>query len=168
MSGWQNPLRFRARHLTGPRAAIEYRVRTLRVSTRDLLFAMENRVPGTTHYLNTESGEVVPAFGFNRDQILAEIRQYPKRYLRLAPQAGRTGYTAMVEFARTVSRSELRAELEATLEGPGVYRRFRAALKAELRESRRWQQFRGEKVAGRLRKRLEAEGIVIELIPDND
>jgi len=139
----------------------------LRVSTRDLLFAMENRVPGTTHYLNTETGEVIPVFGFNRDQILAEIRQFPKRYVRLAPQAGRTGYNAMVEFTRTVSRPELRAELEATLDGHGVYRRFRAALKGEPRELHRWHQFHGERVAGRLRKRLEADGIAIELIPDN-
>lgn len=129
---------------------------------------MENRVPGTTHYLNTETGEVIPAFGFNRDQILAEIRQFPKRYLRLAPQAGRTGYNAMSEFTRTVSRPELRAELEAALNGPGVYRRFRAVLKNEPRELHRWHQFHGEKAAGGLRKRLEAEGITIELIPDNE
>ena len=125
-------------------------------------------MPGTTHYLNTETGDVIPVFGFNRDQILAEIRQFPKRYVRLAPQAGRTGYDAMVEFTRTVSRPELRAELEAALDGPGVYRRFRAVLKKEPRESHRWHQFHGEKVAGRLRKRLEADGIAIELIPDND
>ena len=129
---------------------------------------MENRVPGTTHYLNTETGEVIPAFGFSRDRILAEIRQFPKRYVRLAPQAGRSGYSAMVEFARSVSRPELRAVLEATLDGPGVYRKFRAVLRREPRESKRWQQFRGEKVAGRLRKRLEAEDMTLELIPDND
>ena len=143
-------------------------MRVLRVSTRDLLFAMENRVPGTTHYLNTETGEVIPVFGYNRDQILAEIKEFPKRYVRLPPQAGRTGYTAMVEFTHTVSRPGLRLELEAALDGQGVYRRFRAALKDEPRENARWQQFRGERVAGRLRKRLEAEGIALELIPDND
>lgn len=125
-------------------------------------------MPGTTHYLNTETGEVIPAFGYNRDQILAEIRQFPKRYVRLAPQAGRSGYNAMVEFARTVSRPELRAALEAALDGPGVYRKFRSVLRNEPREFKRWQQFRGEKVASRLRKRLEAEDMAIELIPDND
>ena len=149
-------------------AAIEYDVRVLRVSTRDLLFAMENRVPGTTHYLNTETGEVIPVFGFSRDHILAEIQQFPKRYVRLAPQAGRSGYNAMVEFTHTVSRPELRAELEAALDGPGVYRRFRTVLRDEPREFKRWQQFRGEKVAWRLRQRLEADGIAIELIADND
>ena len=143
-------------------------MRVIRVSTRDLLFAMENRVPGTTHYLNTETGEVIPVFGFNRDTILAEVKQFPKRYLRLPPQSGRSGYNAMVEFAKTVSRPELRAELEAALDGTGVYRRFRAALKNEPREYARWQQFRGEKVAWRLRQRLEADGIAIELIADND
>ena len=142
-------------------------MRVIRVSTRDLLFAMENRVPGTTHYLNTETGEVVPVFGFNRDRILAEVRQFPKRYLRLPPISGRSGYNSMFEFARTVSRPELRAQLEAALDGRGVYRRFREVLKAESREYDRWQQFRGEMVAGRLRKRLEADGIAIELIPDN-
>jgi len=143
-------------------------MRVLRVSSRDLLFAMENRLPGTTHYLNTESGEVIPVFSYNRDQILAEVRQYPKRYLRLPPLSGRSGYNAMVEFSRTVSRPELRAELEAALNGPGVYRRFRDVLKDQPREYARWQQFRGEKVAWRLRQRLEADGITIELIPDNN
>ncbi len=147
---------------------LEYVVRKLKVSTRDLLFAMENRVPGTTHYLNTETGEVTPVFGYNRDQILAEVREFPKRYVRLPPQSGRSGYNAMVEFCRTVSRPELRSQLEAALDGPGVYRRFRAAIKDEPREFTRWQQFRGEKVAGHLRQRLEADGIAIELIPDND
>ena len=125
-------------------------------------------MPGTTHYLNTETGEVIPVFGFNRDTILAEVRQFPKRYLRLPPLSGRSGYIAMVEFSRTVSRPELRAQLEAALNQPGAYRQFRAALKPEPREFDRWQQFRGEKVAGRLRQRLEADGIAIELIPDND
>ena len=125
-------------------------------------------MPGTAHYLNTETGEVIPVFAFNRDRILAEIRQSPKRYVRLPPQSGRPGYNAMVEFTRTVSRPELHTELEAALNGPGVYRRFRAVLRDEPREFKRWQQFRGEKVAGRLRKRLEADGIAIELIPDND
>jgi len=129
---------------------------------------MENRVPGTTHYLNTETGEVIPVFSYSRDQILAEVREYPKRYVRLPPQSGRAGYNAMVEFSRTVSRPDLRAQLEAALDGPGVYRRFRDALKSEPHEYSRWQQFRGEKVAGHLRKRLEADGITIELIPDND
>jgi len=143
-------------------------VRVLRVSTRDLLFAMENRMPGTAHYLNTETGEVIPVFAFNRDAILAELKQFPKRYLRLPPQSGRFGYNAMVEFARTVSRPQLRAELEAALDGQGVYRRFRAVLKAEPREYARWQQFQGERVAARLRQRLEAEDIALELIADND
>jgi hypothetical protein len=143
-------------------------VRQLKVSTRDLLFAMENRVPGTAHYLNTETGEVIPVFGYNRDQILAEVREFPKRYLRLPPLSGRSGYNTMVEFSRTVSRPELRAQLEAALNGPGVYRQFRTVLKPDPREFNRWQQFRGEKVAGHLRKRLEADGIAIELIPDND
>jgi hypothetical protein len=142
-------------------------VRVLRVSTRDLLFALENRVPGTTHYLNTETGEVTPVFGFNRDKILADVRKYPKLWLRLAPQSGHAGYNAMVEFCRSVSRTELRAQLEAALNGPGAYRRFRTLLKAEPREHARWQQFRGEKVAGHLRGRLEADGITIELVPDN-
>lgn len=154
--------------MTDGTTAIEYRVRVLRVSTRDLLFAMENRVPGTTHYLNAETGEVIPVFGYNRDQILAEIMQFPKRYLRLPPQSGRSGYNAMVEFTRTVSQPALRTALEAALDGQGVYRRFRAAFKEDRREFRRWQQFQGEMVASRLRKRLEAEGIALELIPDND
>ena len=111
-------------------------MRTLKASSRDLLFALENRVPGTTHYLDTETGEVIPVFSYNREKILADVQLHPNRFVRLAPQSGRDGYHVMEEFTRTVSRArKLRARLEAALKDEHVFREFRAAVDEPTRRT---------------------------------
>jgi hypothetical protein len=143
-------------------------VRVLKVSSRDLLFALENRVPGTTHYLDTESGEVVPVFSYNRDKILSDIRAAPGRFVRLAPQSGRDGYKAMEDFARTVPAEWLRLKLEAALKGPNVFRQFRDAIKEDGTEWPRWQQFHRDGIIRHLREKLVADGISLNLLRDRD
>lgn len=143
-------------------------MRPLKASSRDLLFALENRVPGTTHYLDTETGEVIPVFSYNREKILAEVQHHPNRFVRLAPQSGREGYYVMEEFTKTVSRPDLRARLEETLKHEHVFREFRAAVEADDDERRRWQQFRAEALIQHLRKRLEPLGFSLELTSGRD
>ncbi len=137
--------------------------RVLRVSRHDLLFALENRSPGTTHYLDTLTGDIIPVFGFNRQQILAAVRAEPSRYIRLAPQSGVEGYRAMESFARTVSRSEARARLQAALQKPPVFRSFREALESLPGEMDRWLNFRAEYGINIIRNQLSATGVALEL-----
>lgn len=143
-------------------------MRTVKVEIRDLLFALENRVPGTTHYLDTETGEVIPAFSYNREKILADVQLHPNRFVRLAPQSGRDGFHVMEEFTRSVSRPEVRARLEAALKGEHVFREFRAAVDEDPDERLRWQQFRSEALIQHLRRRLEALDVSMELARDGD
>jgi hypothetical protein len=143
-------------------------MRTVKVAARDLLFALENRVPGTTHYLDTETGEVIPAFSYNREKILADVQLHPNRFVRLAPQSGRDGFRVMEEFARTVSRPEIRARLDAALKQEHVFREFRAAVDEDPDERRRWQQFRGEALIQHVRKRLASLDVSLELIHGTD
>lgn len=142
-------------------------MRTVKVPARDLLFALDNRVPGTPHYLDSETGEVVPVFGFNRDRILSDIRSQPGRYFRIAPQSGRHGYAAMEEFTKTVSRPELRERLSAALKEQNVFRGFRSVLDEEPAEMERWLQFRTEGMIETLRARLREAGIELELVSDS-
>jgi len=149
-------------------------VRSIKVSARDIVFAISNRMPDTNHYLDTESGDVVPVFGFNRDAILAMVKAQPDRYVRLAPQSGRRGFEVMQQFAATVSRREFRKRLEQTLDGKHSFRRFREVLREEPDEYRRWKLFRLENMAQPLREKLKEKGIKLELtetdyrLPDPD
>jgi len=142
-------------------------VRTLTVSERDLFFALTNQVPGTTHYLDLETGEVIPVFGHNREMILERVRREPDRLLRLAPQSGRRGYETMVEFAKTVSQPGLRSRLDAALAGERPFRRFREVLKELPAEQRRWQQFRALVTTRVLREKLAALGYELETLADD-
>jgi len=140
--------------------------RVLKVSRHDLLFALENRSPGTTHYLDTETGAVIPVFGFNRQKILADVRANPDRYIRLAPQSGVEGYKAMEAFARTVSRAEARARLTAALKEQPVFRSFRAVLDTLPGELDRWLNFRAEYGMSIIRNQLSATGVALELVEE--
>ncbi|UCG42074.1 MAG: hypothetical protein JSU73_09325 [candidate division WOR-3 bacterium] len=139
-------------------------MRSIKVSARDIVFAMSNRVPDTNHYLDTETGDVLPVFGFNRDAILAMVREQPDRYVRLAPQSGRRGFEVMQQFAATVSRKGFRQKLKQTLEGKHSFRRFREVLHEDPDEYRRWKLFRLENMAQPLREKLKKKDIKLELI----
>lgn len=140
--------------------------RVLRVSRRDLLFALENRVPGIAHYLDTTTGDVIPVFGFNRQRILADVRAAPRRYIRLAPQSGAEGYSIMESFVRTVSRPEIRARLQAALQTPPVFRSFRQVLETLPGEMERWLNFRAECGIDIIRNQLSATGVALELVDE--
>lgn len=138
-------------------------MRKLRVSARDLLFALRNRVPGTVHYLDTETGEVIPVFAFNRDKVLAQVRADRPRYLRLAPETSRQGYEIVKRFINLVGRKEVRRELEAAAAGEQAFRRFRERLEQWPEEKLRWQKYRAEMTADSVRRRLTESGITLVL-----
>jgi hypothetical protein len=140
-------------------------VRTLRVPAKDLLFALDNRVPGTPHYIDTASGEVIPVFGFNRDKLLTEIRSQPGRFFRIAPPSGRQGFLAMEQFIATVKDAAFRTRLEAALKETNVFRAFREALAENEAEDDRWQRFRLDALTESLRGRLRDAGF--ELVMDS-
>ncbi len=143
-------------------------MRTVKVLARDLLFALDNRMPDTNHYLDTETGEVIPVFSFNRDRILAQLKVESDRYVRLAPQSGRRGYEIMEQFTKTVNRAELRSRLEAALGQESAFRNFRAVLKQEPFELKRWHGFRAEMIVQTIRDRLKEKDIRLELVQDDN
>jgi hypothetical protein len=143
-------------------------VRKLKVSARDLLFALRNRMPRTVHYLDTETGEVIPVFGFNRDKLLAQVRADRARYLRLAPESSRRGYEIMRRFISLVGDREARLALEQAAAGKHAFRRFREELDRWPGEKSRWQRFRAEMTAEPLKAKLAAAGIELELSFDSD
>ena len=143
-------------------------MRTIKVSTKDLVFALSRRAQDTNHYLDTQSGEVVPVFSFNRDAILAQVKAESERYVRLAPLSGGQLFEAMKSFTTTVSRPELRARLDAALKEGAEAGSFRQVLEEVPAEHKRWQQYRIELLVRSLRGKLLERNVQLELIPDAD
>jgi hypothetical protein len=138
------------------------------VSRHDLIFALTNHLPGTAHYLDTETGEVTPVFSFHRARVLAAIRDNPGRYLRLAPQTNTEGIHIMTDFIRTVTRADLREQLTSAIAGDRPFARFRRVIMSVPDEYRRWQQFHSTVSTIGLREKLLSLGIQLELIEDDE
>ncbi len=143
-------------------------MRTIRVSTKDLVFALSRRAQETNHYLDTRSGDVIPVFSFNRDAILAQVKAEPDRFVRLAPLSGGQLFEAMKAFAATVTRPDLHARLAAALKEGAEAGRFRETLEAFPNEQKRWHQYRIELLVRSLRGRLLERGIELVLLADAD
>jgi hypothetical protein len=141
-------------------------VRKLKVLERDLLFALTNQVQETAHYLDLETGDVIPVFSFNRDKILARAKEQPERYLRLVPQSARQGREMMERFIQTVSQEDLKARLTRAIAGSRAFSQFRAVLANFPREQRRWRQFRMMYLTTGLREKLRAREIELVLVSD--
>lgn len=141
-------------------------MRKLTVLERDLLFALTNQMQDTAHYLDLETGEVIPVFSFNRDQILAKIKEHPSRFIRLVAQPKRLGRDMMQRFIETVRKPELKAQLIAALKERRPFSRFRAVLQDYPREFQRWQNFRTLFITANLRERLFRQGINLEVVPE--
>lgn len=143
-------------------------MRQLKVAERDLLFALTNQVQEIAHYLDLETGEVIPVFSFNRAEILARIKECPNRYLRLVPQSARQGREMMLRFIETVSRADLRGRLTRAIAEGRVFGQFRSVLMSFPQELRRWRQFRTMYLTSPLREKLKERGIVLVLVADQD
>ncbi len=143
-------------------------MRTIRVSAWDLFFVLDSHLPGTNHYLDAETGDVIPVLAWNRNRVVEQAKAEHERYIRLAPLSGRRGYQAMQEFIETVSRSELRTRLEAALKDEHPFSSFRTALNDDRAEFSRWKEFRTEAITKPLRERLKQQDIVLELIQDEE
>ncbi len=141
-------------------------MRKLPVLERDLLFALTNQMQDNTHYLDLETGDVIPVFNFNRDEILARIKKNPERFIRLVPQPRRQGRVMMERFMETVRNPELKARLFSVLDERRCFSRFRTILQDFPQEFKRWQNFRMMFITANLREKLRQRGIELELIPE--
>jgi hypothetical protein len=142
-------------------------VKKLPVLERDLLFAMTNQMQDIAHYLDLETGDVIPVFGYNRSEILSRVKENPGRFIRLVPQTAGQGIEMMQRFIETVKRKDLRARLSMAIKEGKVFSKFRTVLVNFPDEFKRWQRFRVMFITANLRERLRQNGIELELIPDS-
>ncbi len=143
-------------------------MRKLSVYQRDLLFALAHQIQETAHYLDIETGEVIPVFSFNRNEILALIKQNPARYIRLVPQTTKEGREMIQQFIATVSRADLKARLSQAISTGRIFSQFRAVLMDFPEELKRWHQFRIMVLTEPLKRKLLEEGIELVLVNDEE
>lgn len=86
------------------------------------------------------------------------------RLLPIDPLTSSEEYKWMVEFAESVTDPRLRELLEAALEGPAPFRRFKAVLAGWPEERARWLCYRDESVYKEIRRWLAR----FDLEPAND
>lgn len=142
-------------------------MRKVYVLERDLLFALTNQMKETAHYLDLKTGDVIPVFSFNRDEILARVRANPEQYVRLVPQTRGQGIEMINRFIETVSRADLKAKLKAAVKEGRIFSRFRSVLETEPEELRRWQQFRVMVLTESLKQKLQKMNLELVLIGDD-
>ncbi len=141
-------------------------MRKLCVLERDLFFALTNQVQDTAHYLDLDTGAVIPVFDFNRNEILTMVQDNPERYIRLVPQSFRQGMEMMERFIATVSREDLRARLRQAIKTGRAFSQFRQVLGDYPGEMKRWQQFRRMMLVEPLKEKLRQRDIELVLVSE--
>jgi Uncharacterised protein family (UPF0158) len=138
-------------------------MKKLVVDQKDLFFAFENRMPETNHYLDLETGEVIPVFSFNREKLLAEIKMHPEKYLKIDPLNAKKSFQIMKDYIETVPVPKVRKELEEALLKKGAFRSFRAVIDKYSEEKQLWLEFKRKATLKQIKDWLARQDIELEL-----
>jgi len=133
----------------------------LRIALEELRWAVDARDSEYSWVLDTETGEVLRLC--EDDELPLSIEKIEEdqtgRFLGIDPEDPHEWYRDMEEFIATVADSRLRELLVVAIAGKGAFRRFKDVLIQAPHERERWFRFQEERVNGRLRAWLAANGI---------
>lgn len=136
---------------------------TLQIDCGDLLFALGSH--DTEHYLDLETGVVIPIFEdvFDDEQPELDLED-GNRYRFIEPVPSHEGFEWMESFARRQQDGRVRADLLAALERRRPFRSFKDALASYPEVRTRWFEFEEERLLQYAREWLLGEGIQAELV----
>lgn len=112
-------------------------------------------------YLNTETGEVVPAFLTNEEETDDATDVEGPEWIYVESDDSRTQWRDMEAFAETVTDPTLRDHFLRAITGKGAFRRFKDVLHQDADEQTcaRWFLERDDAKLGRARELLARHGI---------
>jgi hypothetical protein len=142
-------------------------MKKLRIDQRDLFFAFENRMPETIHYLNLETGEIVPVFSYNRKKMLDEIKQNPDKYVKIKPFGTKESFQIMKDYIGTVPVPQIQKELKGAILKKGAFRNFRAIIDKYPGEKPHWVEFKRNAILKEIKDWLSEMDIELELVTQN-
>ncbi|MGK3999318.1 UPF0158 family protein [Sorangium sp. So ce1024] len=121
--------------------------------------AFDNIARGVRHFLHLDTGAVIRL----NDRLVdastrARIEEDPG-CVRIESIAARDQYRWLEAFIPTVDDLELRLTLLQSMQGPGSFRRFKAALAARPEHLRRWRAFRQEQIRAAILHWFHARGM---------
>ena len=144
-------------------------MKKLKVDINELAFTMEiSDEFDNAIFFDTETGEVVSipnelmsAVESDDDEALQDLPDWEKdlieiaenivrdesgRYVDIPRKPSSEAYDLMVEFARSVTNSNLKEKLEIALDGKGAFRRFKNVISDYPDEEMRWFAFKDKRM----------------------
>ena len=121
--------------------------------------AFENNAPEVHSYMHLENGEVVRIVDGIADPTMHSRIMADSMYLRVDPVSSREQYRWMERFIDSVEESELKRQLQQSIDGKGAFRRFKDVLMSYPVDRERWFVFRSERLRSCMESWLEAHGI---------
>ncbi|WP_437732781.1 UPF0158 family protein [Sorangium sp. So ce1335] len=121
--------------------------------------AFDNIARGVRHFLHLDTGAVIRL----NEQLVdaatrARIEEDPGCVI-IESIAARDQYRWLEAFIATVDDVALRVELLRSMQGPGSFRRFKAALADRPEHLRRWRVFRQEQIRAAILRWFHARGL---------
>ena len=133
------------------------------VDLEELRWAFEDQQGECSWVLDTETGIVLRLSEEEEDELPLSIEEIEEdstgRFLAIEPEDPQEGYGDMQAFIGTVAESQFRELLEVAIAGKGAFSRFKDVLARVPDERERWFVFQQERVFGRIRDWLAANGI---------
>jgi len=137
---------------------------TIRVD--ELIPAFEDNSSGMRHYLDCQTGEVIPVLEYDpEEEDLELIEAEPDRFRLIDPVPSQVGYEIMGDFVETLPEGKIRRNLERALKGKKPFRGFKDVLLdyPDIRED--WFSFHERAFMALIQDWLEDEGLDITLVP---
>ncbi|RXZ77438.1 hypothetical protein EBB07_31230 [Paenibacillaceae bacterium] len=126
---------------------------------QELVAAFEDNNYEHSYYLDIETGEVI--FMSDYIEIDDELSLSIEGYISVPSIESSEAFDQMVEFGQTITNIEIRNIILNSLQGKGVFRRFKDMVNGFPDERSRWFEFKNEKNMKRIVEELEYEGIKI-------
>ena len=142
---------------------------SLRIDADELGIALESHDPEITHYLNLQTGEIVPVFDTfepgDEEYVDAEEMAESPHFLRIEPISSREGWRWMRDFTDQVSGSGLRERLDSALQRRRPFRHFKDVLLDAPEVRAAWFRYHEARLLEAARAWLREAGIEAELEP---
>ena len=135
----------------------------LQFDLEELRWAFEDQSGEFSWVLDKETGMVLRLCEEEEEELPLPIEEIEEdstgRFLAVEPEDSHEAHRDMQEFIGTVADSKLRELLDVAITGKGAFRRFKDVLARYPQERERWFHFQQERLFGRIRDWLEANGI---------
>ena len=133
-------------------------MREMTVDWAALHSAFQMNMPEVRCFLSIEDGRVLklpPG-----DPSLATVRSDPQHHLAIEAIPSRIQYQWLDDFIKSIENVDVRARMEAAINGKGAFRRFKDILLTLPDERRRWFEYRDQMMRQRIIEWVREVGIV--------